>query len=164
MKIARSGQPLLPPFQQLLDSPLFWTPKYGVFAFGWVEPEPEPKPELEIGLLNCKLDPLLLLLFGFKASRKFPNCGSVDANSELNGPVVTSKDGIAGIPKGSGFGFVDEEDETEEVNGVVAEDKVVDELFLLDDEDRLVLLREPPPTGMLRRVPPLVQYLRQLLQ
>lgn len=112
------------------------------------------------------MDPLLL--FGFKASRKFPNCGSVDANSELNGPVlvvITSKDGIAGIPNGSGFGFVDEEDD---VNGGVAGDVVeVDELFLLDDdedEDRFVLLREPPPTGMLRRVPPLVQYLLQLLQ
>lgn len=106
------------------------------------------------------MDPLL---FGFKASRKFPNCGSVDANSELNGPVViTSKDGIAGIQNGSGFGFVDEEGD---VNGGVAGDEVVvDELFLLDDEDRFVLLREPPPTGMLRRVPPLVQYLLQLLQ
>lgn len=164
MKIARSGQALLLPFQQLLDSPPFWTPKYALFPFWWLEPEPEPepKPELEIGLPNCKLDPLL---FGFKASRKFPNCGSVDANSELNGPVVTSKDGIAGTPKGSGFGFVGEEDETEQVNGGVAEDEVVvEELFLLDDEDRFVLLREPPPTGMLRRVPPLVQYLRQLLQ
>lgn len=149
---------MLPPFQQLLDSPPFWTPKYEVFPFWW--------PELETGLPNCKVDPLLL--FGFKASRKFPNCGSVDANSELNGPVlvvITSKDGIAGIPNGSGFGFVDEEDD---VNGGVAGDVVeVDELFLLDDdedEDRFVLLREPPPTGMLRRVPPLVQYLLQLLQ
>lgn len=109
------------------------------------------------------MEPLLLLLFGFKASSKFPNCGSFDANSELNGPVVTSKDGIAGIPNGSGFGFADEEAETDDVSGVVV---VVEVIFLLVDaeDDRFVFLREPPPTGMLRRVPPLVQYLRQLLQ
>jgi hypothetical protein len=34
-----------------------------------------------------------------------------------------------------------------------------------DDEDELRLaLRQPPPTGTLRRTPPLVQYRRQLLQ
>jgi hypothetical protein len=33
-----------------------------------------------------------------------------------------------------------------------------------DDDDERLALRQPPPTGTLRRTPPLVQYRRQLLQ
>lgn len=33
-----------------------------------------------------------------------------------------------------------------------------------DDDDARFVLRQPPPTGTLRRTPPLVQYRRQLLQ
>jgi hypothetical protein len=43
--------------------------------------------------------------------------------------------------------------------GVDGTDDVAD-----DDDDARFVLRQPPPTGTLRRTPPLVQYRRQLLQ
>lgn len=36
--------------------------------------------------------------------------------------------------------------------------------FDVEEEDRLVLFRVPPPIGMFLSAPPLVQYLRQFLQ
>jgi len=44
--------------------------------------------------------------------------------------------------------------------GVDGPDEADDE----DDDDERLALRQPPPTGTLRRTPPLVQYRRQLLQ
>ena len=56
------------------------------------------------------------------------------------------------------------------VAGAVAVAAVIVVLPLLErgflasvDEERLAL-RQPPPTGMLRRAPPMVQYRRQALQ
>jgi hypothetical protein len=39
-----------------------------------------------------------------------------------------------------------------------------DEAATADEEEGRLALRQPPPTGTLRRTPPLVQYRRQLLQ
>lgn len=48
--------------------------------------------------------------------------------------------------------------------GVDGTDDVADEADDDDDDDARFVLRQPPPTGTLRRTPPLVQYRRQLLQ
>lgn len=50
------------------------------------------------------------------------------------------------------------------VVAVVVEDEEDDDEERLGFEFRFVFLRLPPPIGMLRRAPPLVQYLRQFLQ
>ena len=60
----------------------------------------------------------------------------------------------------------DDDDETAaaeegEVGGAA---ELAEEGRLVVDELRLVFFREPPPTGMFLRAPPLVQYLLQFLQ
>lgn len=48
----------------------------------------------------------------------------------------------------------------EEVGEVAAEEGAEEE----DDEETFLFFLHPPPTGMFLRVPPLVQYLLQVLQ
>lgn len=128
--------------------------------------------------LNCRFDPV-----GFNPSNKVPNCPTFDANSELKLPPLASsnlrswsKGAGAAKQKGSGFGNISVVEGDEGVVVAVTVDVVVvdvgetaaeeeeEERLVLVEELRLVFLREPPPTGMFLRAPPLVQYLLQLLQ